>query len=84
MNSTGLRLSPCGVPIVVANAMQSPVDRRGWSEVSAIILYIIINIVCRYSNITFNGLYKYLLGTVTVFEFDLARREFISIENSLD
>ena len=35
MNSTGLRLSPCGVPIVVANAMQSPVDRWGWSEVSA-------------------------------------------------
>ena len=35
MNSTGLRLSPCGVPIVVANARQSPVDRRGWSEVSA-------------------------------------------------
>ena len=35
MNSTGLRLSPCGVPIVVVNARQSPVDRRGWSEVSA-------------------------------------------------
>ena len=35
MNSTGLRLSPCGVPIVVANARQSPVDRRGWSKVSA-------------------------------------------------
>ena len=35
MNRTGLRLSPCGVPIFVANAMQSPVDRRGWSEVSA-------------------------------------------------
>ena len=35
VNRTGLRLSPCGVPIVVANAMQPPVDRRGWSEVSA-------------------------------------------------
>ena len=35
MNSTGLRLSPCGVPIDVAKAWQSPVDSRGSSEVSA-------------------------------------------------
>ena len=39
MNYTGLRLSPCGVPIFVANAIQSPVDRRGWSEVIIIIIY---------------------------------------------
>ena len=35
MKSTGLRPSPCGVPIVVAIAWQSPDDRRGSSDVSA-------------------------------------------------
>ena len=35
VKSTGLRMSPCGVPIVVVNAWQSPDDRRGSSDVSA-------------------------------------------------
>ena len=35
VNSTGLRLSPCGVPMDVAKAWQSPVESRGSNEVSA-------------------------------------------------
>ena len=35
MNNTGLRLSPCGVPIDVVKAWHSPVESRGSSEVSA-------------------------------------------------
>ena len=35
MNSTGLKLSPCGVPVVEAKARQSPVDRLGSSDVAA-------------------------------------------------
>ena len=35
VNNTGLRLSPCGVTIAIANEWQSLVNRRGSSDVAA-------------------------------------------------